>query len=145
MRLGGVSIEFPYHLVGHSDADVLLHAVTDSLLGAVALGDIGDFFSDTDGANQGRDSAEFLRDAVAKVRELGFEILNLDCILHAERPKLLEYKIKIKQRLAELLDIPASKINVKAKTGEQVGPVGRQEAIMAESVVLLSRASRELE
>lgn len=123
--------------IGHSDADVLLHALTDAVLGAAALGDIGELFPDTDEANRGRDSAEMLTIALAQVRAAGYRVLNVDSIVFAERPKLSAYKLAIRTRIAELLEIPLERVGLKAKTGERVGPVGRQEAIMAESVVLL--------
>lgn len=123
--------------MGHSDADVLLHALTDALLGAAALGDIGELFPDTDEANRGRDSGEMLAAALAKVCEAGYRVLNVDTIVFAQRPKLSSHKLAIRQRIAELLKIPLEQVGLKAKTGELVGPVGRQEAIMAEAVVLL--------
>ncbi len=137
LRLGGITLPFDRHLVGHSDADVLLHAVTDALLGAAGLGDIGEMFPDTAAENRGRDSAEMLQLAYDAVRRAGFEVGNLDCIVFAERPKLGPHKEAIRQRLAELLEIDASQVGVKAKTGERVGPVGREEAIAAECVVIL--------
>jgi 2-C-methyl-D-erythritol 2,4-cyclodiphosphate synthase len=132
-----VDVPSEHSSVGHSDADVLLHALTDALLGAAALGDIGELFPDTDEANRGRDSAEMLLVALAKVREAGYRVLNVDSIVFAQRPKLAPYKAAIRQRIAELLEIPLEQVGLKAKTGELVGPVGRQEAIMAETVVLL--------
>jgi 2-C-methyl-D-erythritol 2,4-cyclodiphosphate synthase len=130
-------------LVGHSDADVLLHAVTDALLGAAALGDIGELFPDTDPANKDRDSADMLRLALAKVAEAGFRVVNVDSIVFAERPKLSAYKTAIRERMAELLGISVDRVGFKAKTGERVGPVGRQEAMMAEAVVLIERMKGE--
>ena len=135
--MGGVDLAYHRHLVGHSDADVLLHAVTDALLGAAGLGDIGELFPDTAAENRGRDSAQMLELVVGQVRRAGFEIVNLDCIVFAELPKLSAYKAAIRGRIAELLAIPPDAVGIKAKTGEQVGPVGRQEALMAECVVLL--------
>ncbi|HEX3654383.1 MAG TPA: 2-C-methyl-D-erythritol 2,4-cyclodiphosphate synthase [Pirellulales bacterium] len=137
LRLGGVEVPSEHGSVGHSDADVLLHALTDAVLGAAALGDIGELFPDTDEANRGRDSAEMLTIALAQVRAAGYRVLNVDSIVFAERPKLSAYKLAIRTRIAELLEIPLERVGLKAKTGERVGPVGRQEAIMAESVVLL--------
>jgi 2-C-methyl-D-erythritol 2,4-cyclodiphosphate synthase len=125
--------------VGHSDADVLLHAVTDALLGAAALGDIGEQFADSDQRNRGRDSGEMLQTAWQMVAAAGFRIANLDCIVFAQQPKLSPYKLAIRQRIADLLGVPADCVGVKAKTGEGVGPVGRDEAIMAECVVLLEK------
>ncbi len=139
MRLGGIEIPSLAHAVGHSDADVLLHAVTDALLGAAALGDIGEMFPDTDASNRGRDSGQMLQQAWQMIAERGFRIVNIDCIVHAEQPKLSPYKEAIRQRIASLLQIPADCVGVKAKTGETVGPVGRQEAIEAECVALLEK------
>lgn len=137
LRLGGVDIPHDAHLVGHSDADVLLHAITDALLGAVALGDIGQWFPDTEAVNRGRDSAEMLRLAWEAVAAQGWSIANLDCIVFAERPKLGPYKQAIQQRLASILGLQPDRIGVKAKTAEKVGPVGREEIIAAECVALL--------
>lgn len=137
MRLGGIDIPADSHAVGHSDADALLHAVVDALLGAAALGDIGEMFPDTEPANRGRDSAEMLQQAWDKVSGRGLRVVNLDCIVFAEKPKLSSYKHRICQRIANLLGVPVECVNVKAKTGETVGPVGRREAIMAQCVALL--------
>lgn len=137
--LGGVRIDYEFGLDGHSDADVLLHAITDALLGAVAAGDIGELFPNTDPQWAGADSVIFLQAALAEVHRRGYELGNLDCTIHAERPKLSPYKESIAVRLAELLTIPRDRINVKAKTGEKVGPVGRGEAIDADAVVLVIR------
>jgi 2-C-methyl-D-erythritol 2,4-cyclodiphosphate synthase len=124
-------------LVGHSDADVLLHAVTDALLGAAALPDIGRMFPDADEANRDRDSAEMLTEAAEKVAAAGFQIVNLDCIVHAERPKLADYQDAIRHRIAGILRLSPHQIGLKAKTGEGVGPVGRGELIEARCVALL--------
>lgn len=137
--LGGVTIPSPVGLDGHSDADVLLHAITDALLGALALGDIGEWFPNTDPQWTNADSAVFVKAAVAEVRRRGWEIGNLDCTIHAERPKLSPHKPQIAARVAELLAISVDEVNVKAKTGERVGPIGRQEAMDADAVVLLVR------
>ena len=137
LRLGGVPIVHDQHLVGHSDADVLLHAVTDALLGALARGDIGQWFPDTEPENRGRDSTEFLRAAMQEVRRAGFRVVNVDCIVMAQRPKLDPYKQAIRRRLAEILAVEPGAVGLKAKTGEQVGPIGREEAIAAQCVVLL--------
>jgi 2-C-methyl-D-erythritol 2,4-cyclodiphosphate synthase len=137
LRLGGVEIPHDAHLIGHSDADVLLHAITDALLGATALGDIGELFPDTEPANRGRDSAQMLRAAAEKVTAAGYRIANLDCIVFAQRPKLSPYKSAIQKSIADLLELDANQVGLKAKTGESVGPVGREEAIQAECIVLL--------
>ncbi len=139
MRLGGLDIDCPWHAIGHSDADVLLHALTDALLGAAALGDIGEMFSDTDQANRGRDSGEMLQLAWARVARAGYRLVNVDCIVFVQQPKLSPYKQAMRERIAELLGLPADCVGLKAKTGEAVGPVGRQEAIMAECVALLEK------
>ncbi len=139
LRLGGIDIPHDAQLLGHSDADALLHAVTDALLGAIAAGDIGDLFPDTQPVNRGRDSAEMLRLAYQQVRQAGYHVRNLDCIVFAQRPKLGVYKRHIRQRIAEILEIAADSVGLKAKTGEEVGPIGREEAISAQCVVLLGR------
>lgn len=140
LRVGGIDIPHDKQAVGHSDADALLHAVTDALLGAVSDHDIGELFPNTDPANRGRDSADFLRDAYQLVEDAGYELANLDCVVSLQRPKLLPHKDAIRQRIAELLDVPAAAIGLKAKTGEGVGPVGREEAIKAWCVALVVRS-----
>lgn len=140
--LGGIHVtSADFGLDGHSDADVLLHAVIDALLGAAGLGDIGDRFPNTDPQWKGADSAGLLQTVLTEVCSHGWRILNLDCTIHAERPKLTVWKPLIRARLAELLVLDADQVNVKAKSGERVGPVGRAEAMMADAVVLLSRSS----
>jgi 2-C-methyl-D-erythritol 2,4-cyclodiphosphate synthase len=139
LRIGGVDIPHHCHLVGHSDADVLLHAVTDALLGAAALGDIGELFPDTDEDNRGRDSGEMMRLAYQRVRDAGYRIVNLDCIVFAQRPRLTPYKPAICGQLAESLGIAREQVGLQAKTGESVGPVGQEQAIMAECAVLLEK------
>jgi 2-C-methyl-D-erythritol 2,4-cyclodiphosphate synthase len=137
LRLGGTDIPHDRELVGHSDADVLLHAVTDALLGAAALGDIGQVFPDTDPANSGRDSAEMLRSALDAVSAVGWQVVNIDCIVFAQRPKLLPYRQAIRERIAEVLSIEPERVGLKGKTGEHVGPVGTEEVISAQCVALL--------
>lgn len=139
LMMGGVEIPHVQGPVAHSDGDVLLHAITDALLGALALGDIGDWFPDTDPAHSGADSAHLLSEVMHSVHGHGWKLVNIDCIIFAQRPKLSPFKDAMRQRLAELLDLPANRISIKAKTGELVGPVGREEAICAEVVVLLER------
>ncbi|HEV3022153.1 MAG TPA: 2-C-methyl-D-erythritol 2,4-cyclodiphosphate synthase [Pirellulales bacterium] len=141
LRLGGVDIPHDRESVGHSDADVLLHAVTDALLGAAALGDIGELFPDTEPANRGRDSAEMLSLALARVAEAGYAVVNVDAVVFAQRPKLSGHKTAIRQRMATVLGLDVAQVGLKAKTGEHVGPVGREEAIMAEAVVLLQKTT----
>lgn len=137
--LGGVRVEHELGLDGHSDADVLLHAMTDALLGAAALGDIGELFPNTDPRWSNADSAIFLQAALNKLSELGWKIANVDCTIHAERPKLSALKPTIAANVAKLLGIESNQVSVKAKTGEKVGPIGRQEAISADAVVLIER------
>ncbi|MDB4671424.1 2-C-methyl-D-erythritol 2,4-cyclodiphosphate synthase [Pirellulaceae bacterium] len=139
LMIGGVSVQHDYHAVGHSDADVLLHAITDAILGASDLGDIGEMFPNTDPANKGRDSIEMLSLAMAKVKVSGFSIINLDCIVFAQRPKLSQFKPAIRQRIARALELDASQIGLKAKTGEGVDAVGNEKAIQAQCVALLFR------
>ncbi|HKD38345.1 MAG TPA: 2-C-methyl-D-erythritol 2,4-cyclodiphosphate synthase [Pirellulales bacterium] len=145
LRLGGVDIPHDRQSVGHSDADVLLHAITDALLGAAALGDIGEMFPDSDEFNRGRDSGEMLRAAHERVTGAGFVIVNLDCIVFAEQPKLGPFRNAIRLRIAELLDLPADCVGVKAKTGEGLDAIGRGEAISAQCAALLARRSVEPE
>ena len=135
--LGGVFIPHDKTLKGHSDADVLLHAVIDALLGAAALGDIGDMFPDTAEENRGRSSAEMLRLAWKKVQCGGWKLQNLDCIVFAQRPKLGMFKQEIARNIAKLLDVTPQQVNVKAKTGEGVGIVGEELVIQAECAALL--------
>lgn len=139
IRLGGIRIEHTRSLLGHSDADVLLHAVTDALLGAAGLEDIGQLFPDTDPENRGRDSADMLKFAWNRIKQSGWEIVNLDSIVFAEKPKIAPVKEKIRQRIADILEISPDQVGLKAKTGEKVGSVGREEAISAECVVLLKK------
>jgi len=139
LLVGGVAIPHDREAVGHSDADVLLHAITDALLGAAALGDIGELFPDTDPANKGRDSADMLRRAADLVAAAGWRIGNLDCVIFAQRPKILPHRPAIRRRIAEILGIDESAVWLKAKTGEGVGPIGEELAIGAECVVLVER------
>jgi len=139
--LGGVRIPHDRRALGHSDADVLLHAITDALLGAAALGDIGEMFPDTDPANKDRDSGEMLAAAGRRVAAAGWRVVNLDCVIFAQRPKILPYRQPIRDRIAAILGIDPSAVWLKAKTGEGVGPIGAEEAVAAECVVLLERAA----
>jgi 2-C-methyl-D-erythritol 2,4-cyclodiphosphate synthase len=135
--LGGVRIEHPRGLVGHSDADVVLHAMADAVLGAAGLGDIGEHYPDTEPAWRGLDSSRLLAEVVARVADAGWRPVNCDLVIHAQEPKLGPHKPAIRANLARLLGIDPGAVNVKAKTGEQVGPIGRAEAIACEAVVLL--------
>lgn len=140
LRLGGITIPHDRHLIGHSDADALLHAITDALLGAAALGDIGELFPDTAAENKGRDSADMLRIAHERVRAAGYQIGNIDCIVFAQKPKMLPHKTAMRESIARILEIPVDRVGLKAKTGELVGPIGREEAISTECVVLLEES-----
>ena len=137
--LGGVLVPCPLRSVAHSDGDALLHAITDAVLGALGEGDIGELFPDTDPANRGRASADFLREALQRVRERGYVLYNLDTTVHLQRPKLLPHKQAIRQSLAELCGVEPEQVNVKAKTGEGMGPVGEGRAVAADALVLLGR------
>lgn len=139
LRLGGIDIPHNQHTVGHSDADVLLHAITDALLGAAALPDIGELFPNTNDENKNRDSAEMLQLAFAKVATAGFQIVNLDCVVAAEQPKLSPHKQALRTRIAEILSIDTTQVNIKAKTGEGVGPVGEQQILQARCIALLEK------
>lgn len=135
--LGGVRIDHDRGLAGHSDADVVLHAVADALLGGAGLGDIGELFPDTDPEHEGLDSSRLLATVVERVARAGWKAVNCDLIVHAQRPKLLTYKAAMRSNVARLLGLDESAVNVKAKTGEHVGPVGRGEAMECHAVVLL--------
>lgn len=137
--LGGVRIEHDHGLSGHSDADVVLHAITDALLGAAGLGDIGEAFPDTDPRWRDADSSLFVRSAMERLDKLGFRPVNLDVIIFAQEPKLGPIKEQMRGRLADLLGLPREAVNVKAKTGESVGHIGRREAIACQAVVLIAQ------
>jgi 2-C-methyl-D-erythritol 2,4-cyclodiphosphate synthase len=143
LRIGGIDLDYSMHAVGHSDADVLLHAITDALLGGANLGDIGELFPDSHTDNRGRDSGEMLQIAWGKVKNDGWELGNLDCVVHAQAAKIKPVRTEIRQRIAGLLGVEPSRVGVKGKTGEQVGPVGREEAISAQCVALLFAAKNE--
>jgi len=135
--IGGVEIAFDRGLLGHSDADVLLHAITDALLGAAGLGDIGGMFPDSDARFKGTDSLVLLAEAAQRVRERGLAIGNIDCTVIAQAPRLAPHVQAMRKRIAGALDIEPDRINVKAKTAEKLGPVGQGLAIEARAVVLL--------
>jgi 2-C-methyl-D-erythritol 2,4-cyclodiphosphate synthase len=137
--LGGVTVPHTHGLLGHSDADALAHAITDALLGAAALGDIGKLFPDTAAEFKGADSMVLLAEAYRCVKELGWVIGNLDSTIIAQQPKMAPHIPAMRQRLAEVLGIDAGQINVKAKTAEKMGPVGELKAIEARAVCLLVR------
>ncbi len=138
--LGGVTIPHSHGLLGHSDADALLHAITDALLGAAGLGDIGSHFPDTDPALAGADSGRLLQQALAAVRATGYRVGNVDSTVVAQAPRLAPHMPAMRQRVADLLQLPVDQVNVKAKTAERLGPVGQGLSIEARAVVLLLRA-----
>ena len=136
--LGGVTVPSETGLEGHSDADILSHAVTDALLGAAALGDIGMHFPDTDPRWKDADSAQFLAHAARMVRDRGFTIVNVDSTVILERPKLKDYRLAIRESLARTLAIDVERVSVKFKTAEKVGPVGEGRSAEAQAIVTLS-------
>jgi 2-C-methyl-D-erythritol 2,4-cyclodiphosphate synthase len=138
MILGGVELSHDRGLEGHSDADVLTHAVIDAVLGAACLGDIGEHFPDTDPAFAGADSLALLREAVARAAEAGWRPVHVDATVVLERPKLQDHKPEIRARLADALGIGADAVNVKATTGEGIGFVGREEGVAALAVATLT-------
>jgi len=139
--LGGVVIPHSRGLVGHSDADVVLHAVTDALLGAAGWGDIGDTYPDTDPAYKGIESSLFVGETVTRLHKAGWQIVNLDIIIFAQEPKLGPSKAEIRRQVAHLVGLGVDAVNVKAKTGEGVGAIGRAEAIGCQAIVLIDRKS----
>jgi 2-C-methyl-D-erythritol 2,4-cyclodiphosphate synthase len=139
--LGGVTVPSDLGLDGHSDADILSHAITDALLGAAALGDIGMHFPDTDPRWKNADSLRFLAHAAESVRDRGFAIENVDSTVILERPKLKDYRQPIRESIARTLQIDVDRVSVKFKTAEGVGPVGERRSAEAQAVVTLSRAT----
>ena len=138
--LGGVRIEHSHGLLGHSDADALLHAITDALLGAAGLGDIGRHFPDTDAAFEGADSLALLAEAARRVRAAGWDIVNVDSTIVAQAPKMAPHIAAMCTNIARALAIDVGSVNVKAKTAEKMGPVGEGRAIEARAVCLLQRS-----
>jgi 2-C-methyl-D-erythritol 2,4-cyclodiphosphate synthase len=139
MILGGVNIESPFGLDGHSDADILLHALTDALLGSAALGDIGMHFPDTDPKWKGAGSIQFLLHARGLLRAKGFELVNADTTVILEKPKLKDYRMKIRESLAAALGLSIEDVSVKFKTAEKVGPVGEGRSAEAQAIVTVRR------
>lgn len=137
--LGGVTIPHPTGLLGHSDADALLHAITDALLGAAGLGDIGGMFPDSDERWRGADSRMLLRGALAAVAASGWRVGNVDCTVIAQSPRIAPHVAAMRENIAADLAIAVERVNVKGKTSERLGFVGRREGIATEAVVLLSR------
>lgn len=135
--LGGVTVPSEVGLEGHSDADILSHAITDALLGAAALGDIGMHFPDSDPQWKNADSAQFLKFAAWLVRDKGYEILNVDSTVILERPKLKEYRIAIREALAKTMGLEVNLVSVKFKTAERVGPVGEGKSAEAQAIVAI--------
>lgn len=139
LLLGGVRVESEMGLDGHSDADVLAHAVTDALLGAAALGDIGTHFPDTDARWKGADSLMLLRQALVMVRARGFAVCNVDCTVILEKPKLKDYRDAIREKLAATLAISVDQVSVKFKTAEKMGPVGEGRSAEAQAIATIER------
>jgi 2-C-methyl-D-erythritol 2,4-cyclodiphosphate synthase len=137
--LGGVPIEHPRGLAGHSDGDVIAHALTDAVLGAAGLGDIGSLFPSGDSRWHGADSLDLLRDAYAQVRDAGFELVNADCVLIGEEPRIANRREEMRSRLAGALGVEPKRVNVRATTTDRLGFTGRAEGLAAEAVALLER------
>jgi 2-C-methyl-D-erythritol 2,4-cyclodiphosphate synthase len=137
--LGGVAIPSEFGLAGHSDADVLSHAITDAMLGAIAAGDIGMHFPDTDPRWKGCDSLQFLRHARDLAGQAGFQIVNVDSTVIMERPKLKDYRLAIRESLAKTMGIDVGRVSVKFKTAEGVGPVGEGKSAEAHAIVLIEK------
>ena len=140
--LGGLEVEYHRGLMGHSDADVLSHAICDALLGALGLPDMGTRFPDTDVAHSGRSSLQFLEEVAVEMRANGYELFNLDATVLAEAPRLQPYIEEMRLRVASALDCPVTAIGLKAKRFEGLGAVGRREGIMAQAVALIGRSAR---
>lgn len=138
LTLGGIQIPFDRRLHGHSDGDAVCHALTDAVLGAAALGDIGDMFSDRDPANRGRDSIDMLRLAVERVAGAGFAVAQVDVTVIAEAPRLAEHRAAMRARLAEALGVNAADVSIKGKTNEGMGWIGRGEGIACIAVATLT-------
>ncbi len=138
--LGGVAIDFPRGLAGHSDGDVIAHALTDAVLGAAGLGDIGSLFPAGDPRWEGADSLDLLRDAYARVREAGYALVNADCVLIGEEPRIAPHREEMRHRLAGALGCEPDRVNVRATTTDELGFAGRREGLAAHAVALLERA-----
>lgn len=143
LRLGGVDIAFEKHLVGHSDGDAIVHAITDAVLGAIGAGDIGELFSDQDPANRGRDSLEMLSAAVVRARSASYRVLQVDITVIAEAPRIAPYRKAMQTELARALCVPPSCVSVKGKTNEGMGWIGRGEGIACIAVASLEPNEQE--
>ena len=137
--LGGVEIPHEKGLKGHSDADALCHALAESMLGALALGDLGMHFSDTEEEYKDISSLKILKEVYQIIQKKGYEMVNADCLIMIERPKMREFIPKMKENICKVLEVEESKINIKATRGESIGFVGREEGVMAQAVVLLKK------
>lgn len=135
--IGGVQIPFHLGLLGHSDADVLIHAITDALLGAAGLGDIGTHFPDTDDRRKNCDSSQLLKETGILLANSGWRIVNIDSTVVAQAPKLMDYKLLMRQRISSVLNLGIDSVNIKAKTAEKLGPVGMGQSIEARAMVLI--------
>lgn len=140
--LGGVHVDHTHGLAGHSDGDLVFHALTDALLGAIGAGDIGELYPDTDMLWKGADSRLFIEGAMARVSGAGYSVVNTDIIIHAQKPKLGPVKERIRESVATHLGIESDRVNIKAKTGERVGHIGRCEAMACHAIVLLRKEIR---
>ena len=138
--LGGVAIEHPSGLAGHSDGDVIAHALTDALLGAAGLADIGELFPSDDERWRGADSIELLSRAYGEVRAAGFSLVSADCILIGQEPRIAPYREEMRRRLASALDVEPARVNVRATTTDRLGFTGREEGLAAEAVALVEPA-----
>jgi len=140
--IGGILIDHEKGLKGHSDADVLIHSICDALLGAAGLGDIGELFPDSDPAYKGIASSLLLKDCLSRIREKGFHLVNLDCTIFAQAPKMAPHKKKMAAHIAGVLEIPPQMVNIKATTTETLGFVGKKEGIAAQSTVLIETGNK---
>lgn len=141
LRIAGVDVPSDFHAIGHSDADVVLHAMTDALLGAICEGDIGRLFPDDAAENKDRDSSDFVLEAMTRVIAAGYQVGNVDGVILAQKPKMAPHIDAMRNRMAELLSVDPSQVGLKAKTGEGVGEIGTSQAIAARAVVLLVPSS----
>ena len=137
--IGGIKIPSKFGLLGHSDADVLIHSICDAILGALALGDIGEHFSDKDPKNKNKKSSFFLKKIIKLLKDRNFRIVNIDSPIICEKPKMLKYKRKIKQSLASIMKMNIDDISVKATTFEKLGPIGNNEGIACKTIALLEK------